>query len=267
MAPEPTDGQWLADGRANGIVLNSDVVEDEPDLAVGDDIILDISGREDIWRVMGIVPTESRGPAVYVDHDAYAHATRAPGQATHLQVVTERHDLASQQEMEELIFQHFEAQGLEVNGTETTEVMRDENRFLFTIIVAFLILMALLLATVGGLGLTTTMGINVFERVREIGVLRAVGAANASVRQIVLVEGISIGMLSWLVGTLLSFPVSRFMAEQLGLLLIGVPLSFEYSALATGLWFFVLLAVAVVATLGPARGAVRLTIREVLSYE
>ena len=57
---------------------------------------------------------------------------------------------------------------------------------MFSIIVAILILMALLLAAVGGLGLTTTMSINMIERIREIGVLRAIGASNFSVRQIVL---------------------------------------------------------------------------------
>jgi putative ABC transport system permease protein len=145
--------------------------------------------------------------------------------------------------------------------------MREENRFIFSIVVAFLVLMALLLAAVGGLGLTTTMSINVLERVREIGVLRAIGASNVSVRKIVLLEGIAIGFLSWMVGMLLSFPISRFMSEQLGLALIKVPLSYEYSILAAILWFFVLQIVAVIASLGPARNAVRLTIREVLAYE
>jgi putative ABC transport system permease protein len=68
-------------------------------------------------------------------------------------------------------------------------------------------------------------------------------------------------------GTLLSFPISRFMSEQLGLALIKVPLSYQYSTIAAIAWFFVLLVVAVVASLGPARNAVRLTIREVLAYE
>jgi putative ABC transport system permease protein len=75
------------------------------------------------------------------------------------------------------------------------------------------------------------------------------------------------GILSWGVGMLLSFPISRFMSEQLGLALIKVPLSYQYSAVAAIAWFFVLLIVAIVASLGPARNAVRLTIREVLAYE
>jgi len=242
-------------------------VDDEPDLRVGEDVVLDVGGREGTWHVVGIVPTESRGPAIYMIHEDYAYITRTPGQAGQLQVVTERHDAASQEAVEIRLMEHLEARGIEVRGTETTQVMRSENKLMFTIIVAFLILMALLLAAVGGLGLTTTMSINILERVREIGVLRAIGASNVSVRQIVLIEGIVIGLLSWAIGTGLSWPISVLMSEQLGLALIGVPLSFHYSASAAVLWFFVLQGVAVVASLGPARNAVRLTVREVLAYE
>ena len=46
------------------------------------DVVLDIDGREATWHVVGIVPTESRGPAVYVPRDDYAYATRTPGQGT-----------------------------------------------------------------------------------------------------------------------------------------------------------------------------------------
>jgi putative ABC transport system permease protein len=267
MSPQVSQGRWLAGDGASEVVINSDVLDKEPDLRVGDSLRLEIEGREAAWQVVGIVPTESKGPALYLDHAAYAYATRTPGQATHLQIITQRHDAASQQEMEGVILQHLEAQGLEVSGTQTTQAMQDDNKLMFTIIVVFLVLMALLLAAVGGLGLTTTMSINVLERVREIGVLRAIGASNLSVRRIVLAEAVAIGMVSWAVGTLLSLPISRFMSEQLGLALIGVPLTYHYSVLAASLWFVLLQVIAVAASLGPARSAVRLTIREVLAYE
>jgi putative ABC transport system permease protein len=267
MVPHVSAGQWLPAAGRNAIVVNSEVVDDEPDIRVGSDVVLDIGGREAVWHVVGVAPTEIRGPAVYMDLDDYAYVARIPGQATDLRVLTERHDAAFQEEMEAALRQHLEVRGLEVSGTGSSQVLRAENKFLFTIVVAFLILMALLLAAVGGLGLTTTMSINVLERVREIGVLRAIGAANVSVRRIVLLEGTAIGVLSWAAGTLLSWPISRFMSEQLGLALIQIPLSYEYSAIAAIAWFFVLQIVAVVASLGPARNAVRLTIREVLAYE
>ncbi len=267
VAPLVSEGRWLSEKVRNGIVVNSDVIDEEAGLAVGDEIELEIGGREAVWQVVGIVPTESRGPTLYMRLEDYAYHTRTPGQVTHLQVVTREHDAAAQTTMATRLFDHFEAHGLEVSGTETSQLMREENRFIFSIIIGFLVLMALLLAAVGGLGLTTTMSINVMERVREIGVLRAIGASNLSVRRIVLAEGIAIGLVSWIAGTLLSLPLGAFMSEQLGLALIQVPLSYHYSAGAAALWFFVLQAVAVVASLGPARNAVRLTIREVLAYE
>lgn len=266
MNPEVTSGRWLGAGR-NEIVVNSDVLDKETDVRVGEPIVLELEGREEIWYVAGVVPTESRGPMVYVKVEDLGYVTRTPGQATHLQVTTTRHDATSQAEMERYLLEHLEARGVEVRGTQTTQMMREENKLLFTIVVAFLILMAVLLAAVGGLGLTTTMSINILERVREIGVLRAIGASNLSVRKVVLLEGMVIGLLSWLIGLLLSWPISAFMSEQLGLALIKIPLSFQYSTGAAVLWFFALQAVALVASLGPARKAVRLTIREVLAYE
>ncbi|HSJ54626.1 MAG TPA: FtsX-like permease family protein [Anaerolineae bacterium] len=267
ISPEVLAGRWLPASVANGVVVNSDVLDQESDLRVGDDVVLDIGGRESVWHVVGSVPTEAAGPAVYVALDDYGYAARSPDQVDRVQVVTREHDAASQEVMALRLTEHFEAQGVDVSGTETTQVMRAENKLLFTIIVAFLVLMALLLAAVGGLGLTTTMSINVLERVREIGVLRAIGASSVSVRKIVLAEGLALGILSWIAGTALSVPVSAFMSEQLGLVLIQVPLTHRYSLIAAVAWFFVLLAVAVVASLGPARNAVRMTIREVLAYE
>jgi len=266
MVPEVSAGSWLPATGERAIVVNSDVIEEEPDIRIGQEIVLDIGGHEASWRVAGIVPTESRGPAIYMALDDYARVTRTPGQANRVQVIV-RGGVTAQEEMAGLLHNRFEERGFEVDGTQTAGAINTANGLMFDIIVAFLILMALLLAAVGGLGLTTTMSINILERVREIGVLRAVGASNLSVRRIVLAEGIAIGALSWGIGTLISLPVSAWMSEQVGLALIDVPLSFQYSVLAAGLWFFALLAVAAAASLGPARSAVRLTIREVLAYE
>ncbi len=56
--------------------------------------------------------------------------------------------------------------------------LRDIVIFQFNILTSFLLVMAVVLAIVGGLGLTGTMSINVLERVREIGVMRAIGASD-----------------------------------------------------------------------------------------
>lgn len=269
MDPEVISGQWLASatGVANAVVINSDLADDQKDLRVGGDVVLDIEGREATWRIVGIVSTESRGAAVYVTRDDYAYASRAAGQGNRVQVRIAAGASVSQHEMGIRLREYFDSRGLKVSETQTAAVTQTQNNLLFTVVVAFLILMALLLAAVGGLGLTTTMSINIMERVREVGVLRAIGASNGSVRGIVLAEGSAMAVISWLVGGLISVGLAPLFSSQLGLALIKIPLQYHYSLAGAGAWFFILLAIAAVASLAPARNAVRLTVREVLAYE
>jgi putative ABC transport system permease protein len=263
--PQLEQGNWLNGDDA--IVVNSDLLDKEPDIQIGDEIRLDIGGREVDRLVAGILRTDSQGPAVYMNFEDYAYLTRTPGMATQVQIVADGLDEAEQDSLRRELFQVYQDAGFEVSGTRTAQQINDQNELMFTIIISVLILMALLLAAVGGLGLTTTMSINIMERIREIGVLRAIGASNISVRQIVLAEGIVIGVLSWLIGLGLSLPISAFLSEEVGLALLNVPLVYQYSVISAVLWFFALMVIAVVASMGPARDAVRLTIREVLAYE
>ncbi len=137
----------------------------------------------------------------------------------------------------------------------------------FDIILLVLVVMAGLLAVVGGLSLTGTMGMNVLERTREIGVLRAVGAANSAVRQVVVVEGVVVGLMSWLVAAFLSVPVSRLLASAVVESVLKASVNFQYSAVGLIIWLAIVIVIGIVSSLGPARNAVRLSVREVLDYE
>jgi len=57
------------------------------------------------------------------------------------------------------------------------------------------------------------------------------------------------------------------MSAQIGIALLDMPLAYTYSAGAAIFWLGLMLTLAVVASLGPAEQAVRLTVREVLAYE
>ena len=56
-------------------------------------------------------------------------------------------------------------------------------------LVYFMLVMAVMIAIVGGLGLMGTMSINVLERTREIGVMRADWRIQSGYSEIVIVEG------------------------------------------------------------------------------
>jgi putative ABC transport system permease protein len=130
-----------------------------------------------------------------------------------------------------------------------------------------LLVMALLLAVVGGLGLMGTMSINVLERTREIGVLRAIGAPSRGVAQVFIREGISVGVLSGLFAALLALPLGRALSGAVGIPIMGVPLTFSYSMAGLWLWLILVIVLSWLASFLPARNASRLTVRQVLAYE
>ncbi len=127
--------------------------------------------------------------------------------------------------------------------------------------------MAVLIAMVGGLGLMGTMSMNVLERTREIGVMRAIGASDRAILQLVIVEGMLIGVISWAVGALLALPISTLLANVVGATMFQTPLDFVFSWDGFLVWLTGVVVLSALASFLPARSAARLTIREVLAYE
>jgi putative ABC transport system permease protein len=112
-----------------------------------------------------------------------------------------------------------------------------------------------------------TMSINVLERTREIGVLRAIGASTRGVAQVFILEGVMIGVMSWGMGSLLAFPLGQVLSDAVGLPLMGTPLTFTFSVSGMWLWLGIVSLLSALASFLPARNAAQLTVREVLAYE
>ncbi len=128
-------------------------------------------------------------------------------------------------------------------------------------------IMSILVAIVGSIGMTGTMSLNVMERTREIGILRAIGASDKAVLENVLTEGMMISFLSWIGGVLLSFPVLVFLSSAMGNAIFGFRMTYTFTWVGFALWLVISLVFALLASVIPARSAIRLTIQEVLSAE
>jgi putative ABC transport system permease protein len=169
--------------------------------------------------------------------------------------------------MAQALEDRFEALGMGVSNTLTSASERAQIQSQFNVLVIFLLIMAVLLAVVGGIGLMGTMSLNVLERTREIGVMRAVGATGAAISGIVIVEGVLIGLISWALGVLLAYPLSMGLCNMVGNSILRAPLSYVFSIRGALLWLAIALVLASLASLLPARSASRISVREVLAYE
>lgn len=273
IQPNLLEGRWLLPEDKHAIVVNTEVLKEEPDIQVGDDIILKIEGRESTWRVVGIVQGIMTGRIAYANQDYFARVIRYVGRSGGVQIVadpppdTDRDDRAFQSELAKRVKAHFDSRGMQVRGTETTASIRENIEYQFNIIVIFLAIMAVLIAIVGGLGLMGTMSINVLERTREIGVMRAVGASDGAVAKIFVVEGLFMGVLSWLVGALLALPIGKLLSDAVGRAFLEESLNYTFSTRGALMWLGFVLLLAALGSILPAWNASRLTVREVLAYE
>jgi putative ABC transport system permease protein len=130
-----------------------------------------------------------------------------------------------------------------------------------------MMVMAILIAIVGGLGLAGTMSINVMERTREIGVMRAIGASNGNIQSIVIIEGMVVGLISWLVAILLSIPITNVLCYGVGMGILTAPMPAVYDVNGILAWLIGTLIIATIASALPARQASRLTVKDTLAYE
>lgn len=265
VRPNLVEGRWLEDGDMDAVVVNGALIQDEPDIEVGGDISLSVGEKEASWRVVGIVEELGAPATAYATDDAFAAATGRAGEAGNLRVVAE--GAGAEGTGARGLERELDQAGVEVASTQETTVLRASFDEHIVILVSALTGMAALVAAIGGVGLASTMGVNVLERTRELGVMQAVGATPRDILRIVVAEGVLTGVLSWLLALVLSLPLSAavgFVAGQVGL---GVPLDFAVLPSAMLLWLGIVVALAAAASFYPAWSASRMTVRETLAYE
>ena len=269
VQPAVVKGRWLLPSDENALVIGNALVKLRPDLKVGDVVVLKINRRKYPFVIIGIFRMAGMtiNPYVYANYDYLSRITHQPDQYANLRIVTEPHDASTQEKVVRELEALFDKEGIRVQELSTRAQIEASNENSVMVIILFLLIMAMLIAVVGGLGLMGTMSMNVIERTREIGVMRAVGANDITVLTIVIVEGIIIGVISWCLGCLLASPITIMLNNTLGESLVSSSLGFVFNPIGYILWLLIVLGISAAASVMPARNASRLTIREVLAYE
>jgi putative ABC transport system permease protein len=126
-------------------------------------------------------------------------------------------------------------------------------------------IMLALLALPALLGLANALGINVIERTREIGMLRAVGARRRQVRRMIVAESVLLSLMGIAFGVLGGIFLSIVMTGVLDFAGLHIPYNFPTAGVITAI--AVGLICGILAALIPARRASDLEIVAALAYE
>jgi putative ABC transport system permease protein len=267
LAPNITAGRSLRLADRNALVFTARLAAREG-IQVGDQVTLSIDDEESAWTVVGLyLSVDDRSNDFFVPLSALERETGDAGQGKQIVMLAEHNSLESQRMLIRALEDAFAAQHVEVVGSWSTSAALMDSRASFGILTSVLFAMVTLMAVVGGIGLMSTTSMNVVERRREIGVMRAIGASSCTIVSMFVVEGVLIGALSWLLAAPLSYPGARLFGDAIGQALFVMPLDFVYSADGMALWLLIVSVISVLASLWPALRAAQVSVREALAYE
>lgn len=157
--------------------------------------------------------------------------------------------------------------GEENFAVQTTEDVQETSLAVLGIIEAILIGIAAISLVVGGIGIMNTMYTSVLDRVREIGVMKAIGATNNDIMLIFLVESGMLGLAGGIIGILLGL-IGSITVSQLATVVYGFELlQAHFSVWLIGGSLLFSFFIGVISGLVPAYRASRQNPVDALRYE
>lgn len=268
VEPLIVDGRWIRADDVKKLAISEGALEYFPNLKSGDFVNIKIEGREELWEVVGIFQFIDReGVLAYAPYEYVSQMNNLANRSFSFRLATAEHDRAYQNAKAEELDKFFRDKGYKVRVAEAGRASLDSAVESLDTLVVFLLIMAILTAIVGSMGLTGTMGMNVLERTREIGIMRAIGADDRAVMRTVIAEGIVIGSMSFVLAVILSVPFTYLLSTIVSLAIFQSAIDVVFTYQGYVIWLALVLLLSTVASVVPARNAARLTIREVLAYE
>ncbi len=267
-----TEGEWLESGDQRGIILGTGLA-DTLQVELGDKVVFMTQGAEDVtsrlFRVRGLLSTGAKeldGFFALAPLEAAAELLEQPGSAH--QVSLHLPDGDQTEEATASVQALFADQDLEVLSwmeaiPEVYQLIQMDQKYnyFFTFIIGIIV----------AVGVANTVLMAVMERIREFGVLLAVGMSPRRLATLVVAEGTVLGALSVvlgvLIGSALTWPLvvygwdlTPYMGESYDV--SGVSISAVLYAIydwpSTALFAICGVGMTIIATLYPAMKAARL---------
>ncbi|MBX0331017.1 FtsX-like permease family protein [Oscillochloris sp. ZM17-4] len=276
--PQLRAGRWLRPGDTYALTL-AESVADELGVGVGDALTLripdaaspDIWASQRQWQVVGILidpNIRNISRTGMAPRDTLGAEAGGGLVGTRAQIDIPAATGASALSIADTLREFYDGRGLDVQITRNDTVYQRSSiqADSLAVLSSLLMVMAVIVALVGGIALSGVLQISVLERRREIGVLRAIGATPGTIRTLFVTEGLVLGWISWLIALALSYPAGLALSKPLAAT-VGISIVFQYSWAGVALWLALASLIGVVASLAPAQGAIRASVQESLSYE
>jgi putative ABC transport system permease protein len=266
-------GQYFTPSQP-GIIISQEMAA-KGGYKAGDTLTLSVAGNQQTYPITGIFSLPPQVAATGAPPDVIGmyweqlaalegRSTTGESSPSALYVHLKNAD-ATSEEVEEImkaISKNLLANGIAANYINQVKSAEDSAQQILSLGAIFN-MTALIMAAVGAIGLLSTLSMSVFERQKEIGVMRSIGAGSGTIASQFLFEGILVGLIAWLVGVPLSYLLGLMLMKSLPFSF--AKFTFPLAGLAIGL--VGMLVIATIASLWPSISAARKTVSDILRYQ
>lgn len=256
---------WQDDPTRRGLVMSRSVA-DALETEAGADVTLSVDGQAVAYPVVGIA--DYHFDALFMDWRELAWLTgyTAPDGTPLAGIIYVRltgspsDDLIDQRIAD--IKPLLSAQGIHATYVNQPEVAKQQAQQADMIGISFQFL-SVVMGAVGAVGLMAVLSMAVFERQKEIGIMRSVGAQSRVVMGQFMLEGVLISLVAWVI----ALPLSVLMGLGLIEVLPFAGVTLRYAPLIMLVGMLGVVVIAALASLLPALAASRKTVADILRYQ
>lgn len=261
-------GRWLNAMDTNVVVISTQA-RDASHLRVGDVITVRDKLHSAHWRIIGVAVDNdgilTKVGQMIVPLEETSRFRHLPLNLTSgLMIGATSQDQVAVDRLSRRLDDKLASAGMQAT-VMTSKQLKDTIASEVNVLNVMLYAVAVIVALVGAIGLFNALAMSVLERRREIGILRSMGATGRKVAGVFWTEGLSLGVLAWVLGVAIGVPAAYGFVWIIQTVLMPVPFAFNPFSVVAMLVFIAV--IATLASLVPVWGAARVRIAQTLRYE
>lgn len=266
IEPELMDGRWLTNKDTNQIVISHQFFAASPKTQMGDVLTMQIGNQVQEFVIVGALK-DFGATTIYMSENGYQQYVPAENKLSNIKLSLDMtgRKKAVYQQMEAAL----KAQGVLILQSQSKADLNAVATGHYAVTLQTFLFVICMLVVVAGFGLAATMNLQTAERTKEIGIMKAMGAAKHQIAKTVTAESILISLISWMVSLPLGIPLSILGVFIFGDIILNTPLQFNVFALfaAYVIWLLLTFVIGYRASRACAKHAAQMRLRDSLSFE
>ncbi|MFI0429341.1 FtsX-like permease family protein [Mariniflexile sp. HMF6888] len=261
-------GHWINSPNELQIVMNQQAMSLYENPEVGSIVTITIDGEILNAKLVGVARQFEKAK-IYMDINQYDSQFNPNHYANSLMFVAKYGDYDQVIALKKNIEKAIKTSNLNIlyvmSQAERVKIIYDH----LNIILSTILILSFMVLLVSAVGMASATGINIWERTREIGVMRAIGAIPRKIYRLFVYEGFIVSVFSMVLGLILAYPLSKLAAIFFGELMLGKEAVLQYAFSYSGFWITLIVTIVFgwLASRIPAKSAIKIPAHKALSYE